>query len=80
MFSVTYDSNDRGGVFSVHLDRGAMEKILHSKGLHYLDLEKYKNIEILMTMTTRDNYVGHTIYEIRKAIEARKLQGMMGHP
>ena len=43
------------------------------EGLHYLDLEKCKEAEMMITMMIRDNYKGHTKHEIRKAIETRKL-------
>ena len=76
MLRVTYNSNDRGVVFIVHIHKGIMEFVPHPKGLHNLDLDQYKE----MMMTVKDNYEGHTKYEIKKPTEARKLQRIMGHP
>ena len=66
LFRVTYNSDDRDGVFTVHLDKEPMKFIPHSERLHYLDLEKCENREMLMTMTVRDTNGGHAKHEIRK--------------
>ena len=55
-----------------------MEFVPHPTGLHYFELEKCKNIEMLVVII-RDNYEEHTKHKLRKVIEARKLQGMLGH-
>ena len=42
MFRVIYNSDDRGGVFTVHTDKGTIEFAPHLKGLHYFDLDQCK--------------------------------------
>ena len=74
-----YQSDDRCEVLTVHLNRGQLEFVPHPKGLHYLDLEKCKDVEMMMASTIRYNYEEHSKNESRKTIKARKLQGMMGH-
>ena len=72
MSRVTDDSEDGGGVFTVHTNKGKMEVILHPKGLHYLDLYQYDTVDLMIAMTVQDNYEGYTKYEVKKATEARK--------
>ena len=37
IYCVTYNSNDRGDIFTVHSKQGAVEFIPHQKGLQYQD-------------------------------------------
>ena len=80
MFRVTYDNDNRNGIFIVHTDKVTMEFFPHPKGLHYLDFGQCKGSKMLTTITVQGNYEEHTKYEIEKANEAMKLQGIMGHP
>ena len=78
MFRVTYDSKDRGGVFTVQMEKGKTEFIPHPKGLRYLDLEKFDDLQMLMAITVEENHEGCTKHDVRKAKEAWRLLNMMG--
>ena len=78
---VTYDSWDRDGVFQVHTTGGVVEFKPSPRGLHYLDrADEDSKIEYMLVNTVRENFEGFTKHEIEKATEARRLQGMIGHP
>ena len=77
MFRVTYDSEERGGVFTVHTGKGKAEFIHHPKSLNYLDLDKCDVSELLIN---EENNEGHTKYEVLKAEEAWRLQNLMRSP
>ena len=64
----------------MHISKGRIEFIPHQKGLHYLDMEQCDTLSLVMVMTGQKNYEGYTKHEVKKAIEARKLQAMLGHP
>ena len=74
MYHVTYNSSTSGG----HAGPSGISTT--PKGLHYLELKQNNNPSIMFAMTIRGNCKGHRKYEIRKAIEARCLQGVIGHP
>ena len=80
MFRITYNSENRGRVFTVHTKKGIAKFIPHPKGYHYLDLEKCDELGLLMIMTVEENCKGHNKHEVRKAEEAWILQNMMGSP
>ena len=69
-YLVTYNSNDRGGVFTVHTPKGNIEFICHPHGLHYLDLAKTPLSHVLMAMTIKENYEG---------FKKTRLMGLSGH-
>lgn len=91
---ITYDSWDNGGVFKVHTTKGVVEFKPSEKGLHYLDLSDNDTINYMLVnmtkadintdgkviSTVRHNFEGYTRNEIKKAYEARRLQGMIGNP
>ena len=74
---VTYDSNDQGGVFQVPTDQGVVEFMPHKSGLHYLDLKKNEEAGIAFVTTVRDNFEGYSKKQVKGAIEAHHLQGML---
>ena len=80
MCRVTHDSKDRCGVFTININKGKMEFIVHPKGVYYLDLNKCNSTELLTTTKIQENCEGHTKYEIENVIEERRLHSMMGHP
>ena len=55
-YKVMYDSDDRGGVFIVHAHGKKFKFVCHKRGLHYLDLNKKQNAEILMAITLEKNF------------------------
>ena len=73
-------SNDRCGVFTVHIPNREVEFIKHPRGLHYLDLNKPSNAQIRMATTINENIEGYTKQAVDGTIKAQHLQGMMGHP
>jgi hypothetical protein len=51
---VTYDSEDRGGVFQVHTNEGIVEFKPSARGLHYHDVsDASSNIELMLVNTVR---------------------------
>jgi hypothetical protein len=51
---VTYDSEDRGGVFT---DKGIVEFKPSAQGLHYHDVaDADSNIELILVNTVRENF------------------------
>lgn len=78
---VTYDSWDRNGVFIVHTENGPVEFHPSERGLHFHDTaSEDSNFEYMLVNTVRENFEGYTRYDIAKAKEARRLQGMIGNP
>lgn len=78
---VTYDSEDRGGVFQVHTDEGIVEFKPSARGLHYHDVsDASSNIEVMLVNTVRENFEGYSRHEVKKAKEARRIQGMIANP
>ena len=87
LYPITYKSHpDDGGTaaFEVHTPRGVVEFKPCQKGLHYLDMSVQRNKEIMFAQsvvpTIRKNFEGFTKREIHRAIQARKLQSMIGSP
>ena len=91
-FRVTYDSDDRGGVFKVWTDNGPLEFTPTERGLHALNLRENPQAAYLLVndgitnqdtnpvATVRDNFEGFTKRQIKQAIKARRLMGMIGAP
>jgi hypothetical protein len=68
---VTYDSEDRGGVFKVHTDEGIVEFKPSAWGLHYDDVsDPESNIELMLMNTVRGNFEGYTCHKVKRAREA----------
>jgi hypothetical protein len=87
LYPITYKSHPSDGgkaAFEVHTPRGVVEFKPCKKGLHYLDMSVQRNKEIMFAQTevptVRKNFEGFTKREIYRAIQARKLQGMIGSP
>ena len=78
--SVTYDSNVEGGVFKVHTPGGIVKFKAHENWLHYLDMNDEEELAITLVTTIRDNFQGFSKKEIEGAIQAHKMQAMLGHP
>ncbi len=65
---VTYDSEDRGGVFQVHTDEGIVEFKPSARGLHYHDVsDPESNIELMLMNTVRENFEGYTRHKVERA-------------
>jgi hypothetical protein len=80
---VTYDSEDRGGVFQVHTNEGIVEFKPSARGLHYHDVsDGSSNIELMLvnTVRVRENFEGYSCHKVEKAKEARHIQGMIVNP
>ena len=78
---VTYDSEDRGGVFQVHTNEGIVEFKPSARGLHYHDVsDASSNIELMLVNTVRENFEGYSRHKVEKANEARRIQGMIADP
>jgi hypothetical protein len=78
---VTYDSWDQDGVFQVHTDGGIVEFKPSSRGLHYHDLsDPSNNVELMLINTVRENFEGYTRQDVKRAREARRIQGMIANP
>jgi len=68
---VTYDSEDRGGVFQVHTNQGIVEFKPSARGLHYHDVSNASsNIELMLVNTVRENFEGYSRHKVEKAKEA----------
>ena len=91
-FCVTYDSDDRDGVFQVWTDKGVVEFTPTSKGLYALNLKDNPDVAYLLVnnaadapqhssfTTVRHNYEGFTTRQIKQAVEARWLMSMIAAP
>ena len=66
-YEVMYSSKDNRGMFIVHTSNGKMEFKCHPRGLHYLDLSKLVNAEIVMAMTLQEKFEGYTKRQIEDA-------------
>jgi len=54
-YHITYDSQDRGGVFKVHTPKGVVEFIPTSKGLHYVDLSTTPEAAYMLVNASSDD-------------------------
>ena len=92
-YNITYDSNDRGGVFIVTTPRGVVEFHPSPNGLHYVDLKANPEAAIILAQaspimedhyvnvnTVRQNYEGYTKHQVKNAERARRLMGMVASP
>jgi len=68
---VTYNSEDCGGVFQKHTNKGIVEFTPSARGLHYHDVsDASSNIELMLVNTVRENFEGYSHHEVEKAKEA----------
>jgi hypothetical protein len=85
-YKVTYDSEDRGGVFKVFTTAGVVEFTPTANGLHALNLKDNPEVAYLLVndtnpiKTVRTNYEGFTKKQIQQATTARCLMGMIQAP
>jgi len=78
---VTYDSEDLGGVFQVHTNQGILEFKPSAQGLHNHDVsDASSNIELMLVNMVRENFEGCSRHKVKKAKEARRIQGMIVDP
>ena len=62
-YHVTYDRQDRDGVFKVNTKNGVVELIPHKSGFHMI----------------RKNFEGYAKKQVEGTIKACPLQAMLGH-
>jgi hypothetical protein len=95
-FQVTYDSNDRGGVFHVHTMKGIVEFKPTNKGLHALNLKTNLEAAFLLVnnadlhlpppdhqlhvATVQVQFDGFSCKQIEGAHAAHRLMGMVATP
>ena len=72
-YRVTYNSEDRYGVFKVHTKIDIVEFQPNENGLHNLDLEENAKAGITLVNTIHKNYKGYTKKQVKGAIKAHKL-------
>ncbi len=78
---VTYDSEDQGGVFQVHMDEGIIEFKPSAWGILYHNvLDPESNIELMLLNIVRGNFEGYTCHKVKRAREAQHIQGMIANP
>ena len=58
-YQVTYNSNDSGGFFTIHIPKDKLEFISHPQRLHSLDLWNTQYAGILLGMTIKEQYDGY---------------------
>jgi hypothetical protein len=78
-YDVTYNSNDRGGVFIVTTPRGVVEFHPSPNGLHFVDLKAHPEAAVILAQvsvpsatqdhyvnvnTVRQNYEGFTKHQV----------------
>ncbi len=50
-------------------------------GLHYYDVsDPTSNVELMLVNTVRENFEGCTRQDVKRATEARRIQGMTANP
>ena len=95
-YHITYDSQDRNGVFRVFTDKGVVEFLPTEKGLHVLNLNDNPQAAYLLVnhgvpisndddhqlhvSTVWDNYEGFSKHQIKNAVRARRLMSMVATP
>ena len=79
---VTYNSKKHNGAFVIHTKDGPiMAKRCPRTSFPFIDLTDEDNDPaILFIQSIRQNYEGFTREEVKRAIEARKLQARSGNP
>ena len=87
LYPITYESHpgDGGGAaLQVHTPRGTVNFRPCKKGLHYFDMSKKENKDLVFAQspiaTIMSNIEGFTKREVQRAIHARKLQSMLRGP
>jgi hypothetical protein len=56
------------------------QELEDTEGLNHKETEENKSNEYVLVNTVRGNFKGYTRHKIKKAQEARGLQGMIGNP
>jgi hypothetical protein len=56
------------------------QELEDNEGLNLKETEENKSNEYMLVNTVRGNFEGYTRHKIKKAQEARRLQGMIGNP
>ena len=77
---ITYDSKDRGGVFRVHTSNEIKKFKPNKKGLHTISMDGKQNVGQMFVNNDQGNYKGFNKQKILEAMEAKRLQMMMGNP
>jgi hypothetical protein len=78
---VTYDSEDREGVFQVHTDEGIVVFKPSARGFNYHNVsDTESNIELMLVNTVRGNFDGYTHQKVKRAREVQRIQGMIANP
>ena len=67
---MTYDSEDRNGIFKVCTTQGVVEFVPHKSGMHYLDLNEKQEAGVVLVAMIRDNFKGYTKKQVEGAIKA----------
>ena len=79
LYRITYDS--WLGYYIVHTQDGPVRFHKDKQGLPYIDLDASgEAAATMLVQTVRGNYEGYTKKEVKRAKEARVLQGMIGGP
>ena len=74
---VTYDSEDRNGIFKVYTTKGIVEFVPHENRLHYLDLKEKEEAGVALVTMIRDNFKGYRKKQEEGAIKAQCFQAML---
>ncbi len=65
----------------MHTEEGIVEFKPSDQGLHYHGVsDKNSNIEMMLVNTVQGNFEGYTCHNIKRAKEARRIQGMIANP
>jgi hypothetical protein len=64
----------------VHTKIGIVEFKPSNRGLHHHDVsDKNSNIEMMLVNTVQGNFEGYNRHDIKRAKEARRIQGMIAN-
>ncbi len=65
----------------MHTNEGIVEFKPSARGLYYHDVsDASSNIELMLVNTVRENFEGYSCHKVKKAQEARRIQGMIANP
>ena len=65
----------------MHTNKGIVEFKPSTQVLHYHDVsDASSNIELMLVNTVRENFEGYSRHKVKKAKEARRIQGMIADP
>lgn len=81
-YTVMYDSDKHDGAFIVEMTQGnVVFNRCPMTGVPFIDLDNHAEDGAMMIIqAVWENYEGFTKRQILQATEARKMQGMLGHP